>query len=282
MNLPAPRAKKSLGQHFLKDTHLAKRIVDMLAVQSSDHILEIGPGPGALTSFLLQSAPKTLLLVEKDRHWASHHANEHSNTFEQQAGKSNTDMRVVEGDAVRFAWEDLQGPWKIISNLPYNVGSVILWDMVHRVSELVCGVFMVQKEVAERLAAKPGGKDYGGLSVWIQSYVRVEWGFVVPPGAFAPPPKVDSAIVKMTPLTQDTKPQTPDVLSRLIKLCFQQRRKQMQSILKKNKLSELIAVMEQLGLDPMCRPETLSPSQFQALALAMAKMQDNAKQHILS
>lgn len=96
----------------------------------------------------------------------------------------------VNADALASLGSQLEGPWKIISNLPYNVGSPLMWDIVSRTPDLTRAVFMVQKEVAERLYAKPGTKDYGALSVWIQSYVRVEWGFVVGPGAFNPPPKV--------------------------------------------------------------------------------------------
>ena len=180
----APRAKKSLGQHFLKDAKTSARIVDLLRIGPEDRVLEIGPGPGAITGIIHERGPAEFRLIEKDSYWAAHHA---------ELERPAPAVQVLNADALAFPWESLEGPWKIISNLPYNVGSPLMWDIVSRTPDLTRAVFMVQKEVAERLYAKPGTKDYGALSVWIQSYVRVEWGFVVGPGAFNPPPKVDSA-----------------------------------------------------------------------------------------
>ena len=257
-----PRAKKSLGQHFLKDTSISKRIVDLLGVTPTDRVLEIGPGPGALTGLLLAQHPAELHLVEKDSYWAAHHA--------ASAHLAPVPLHVAEKDALTIDWEAMNGPWKIISNLPYNVGSVILWDMVHRLPELARGVFMVQKEVAERLAAEPGGKDYGALSVWVQSFTRVEWGFVVPPGAFTPPPKVDSAVVRLTALAPDKRPVAPQPLAELTKRLFQQRRKQLQSIIKKSNMAHLLPVLESMGVAGQNRPETLTPLQFQTLARAVS------------
>ena len=174
-------------------------------------------------------------------------------------------VQVLNADALAFPWESLEGPWKIISNLPYNVGSPLMWDIVSRTPDLTRAVFMVQKEVAERLYAKPGTKDYGALSVWIQSYVRVEWGFVVGPGAFNPPPKVDSAVVTFIPLPRERHPADPKALSSILKLCFQLRRKQLQSILRRAGRDDT-AALERLGIAPEARPETLTPEQFQQLA----------------
>ena len=182
----APRAKKSLGQHFLKDAKTSARIVDLLRITPEDRVLEIGPGPGAITGIIHERGPARFRLIEKDSYWAAHHAE-----LERPAPPA---VEVLNDDALAFPWESLEGPWKIISNLPYNVASPLMWDIVSRTPELTRAVFMIQKEVAERLYATPGTKDYGALSVWIQSYARVEWGFVVGPGAFNPPPKVDSAV----------------------------------------------------------------------------------------
>ena len=124
-----------------------------------------------------------------------------------------------------------------------------MWDIVSRTPDLTRAVFMVQKEVAERLYAKPGTKDYGALSVWIQSYVRVEWGFVVGPGAFNPPPKVDSAVVTFIPLPRERHPADPKALSSILKLCFQLRRKQLQSISGAGR-DDTAAALERLGYRP--------------------------------
>ena len=161
----APRAKKSLGQHFLKDTKTSARIVDLLRIGPEDRVLEIGPGPGAITGIIHERGPAEFRLIEKDSYWAAHHA---------ELERPAPAVQVLNADALAFPWESLEGPWKIISNLPYNVGSPLMWDIVSRTPDLTRAVFMVQKEVAERLYAKPGTKDYGALSVWIQSYVRVE------------------------------------------------------------------------------------------------------------
>lgn len=254
----APRAKKSLGQHFLKYPETAERIVQLLRPQDGDQVLEIGPGPGALTVFLRRLPLSRLLLVEKDDHWAATHAAE-----------AMPHLEVRHADALTFPWESLQGPWKIIGNLPYNVASPLMWDMVRRVPQLSRAVFMIQKEVAERVRAAPGGRDYGALSVWIQSHVRVEWGFVVGPGCFSPPPKVDSAVVAFSPRPPHDLCFSAQALSKTLKLCFQQRRKQLQSLLRQQGVAESTAILEGLGIDPQARPETLSPGRFQDLAHAL-------------
>lgn len=253
----APRAKKSLGQHFLKDAKTSARIVDLLRIGPEDRVLEIGPGPGAITGIIHERGPAEFRLIEKDSYWAAHHA---------ELERPAPAVQVLNADALAFPWESLEGPWKIISNLPYNVGSPLMWDIVSRTPDLTRAVFMVQKEVAERLYAKPGTKDYGALSVWIQSYVRVEWGFVVGPGAFNPPPKVDSAVVTFIPLPRERHPADPKALSSILKLCFQLRRKQLQSILRRAGRDDTAAALERLGIAPEARPETLTPEQFQQLA----------------
>lgn len=143
----APRAKKSLGQHFLKDAKTSARIVDLLRIGPEDRVLEIGPGPGAITGIIHERGPAEFRLIEKDSYWAAHHA---------ELERPAPAVQVLNADALAFPWESLEGPWKIISNLPYNVGSPLMWDIVSRTPDLTRAVFMVQKEVAERLYAKPG------------------------------------------------------------------------------------------------------------------------------
>ncbi len=255
----AARAKKSLGQHFLRDERVVQRIVDLLRVEDGDQIMEIGPGPGALTALLRPLPWKRLLLLEKDDHYAAEHA-----------ARPLEGLEVVPGDALAYPWRTLEGPWKIAGNLPYNVASPLMWDIVRQTPDLARAVFMVQKEVGDRLTARPGSKDYGALSVWIQSFVAARKGFVIGPAAFSPPPKVDSAVVVFEPLPKERRPAHPERLSRLVKLCFQQRRKQLQGILR-HALPQAFSpeLLAPLGIDPAQRPETLAVEQFQKLADAL-------------
>lgn len=250
--------KKSLGQHFLKDSQLAYNIVKLLDIQKGESVFEIGPGEGALTKHIINYEPGRFYLIEKDTYWAKQHF-VNSRIYRDY-------VKVFHADALKFPWESLHGSWKIISNLPYNIGSPLIWDVVSRVHVMNQAVFMVQKEVAERLCATPGNKSYGALSVWVQSFVKVNWGVVVKPQAFKPPPKVDSAVVVMYPKTQEEKPQNRQVLAKIIKICFQQRRKQIQSILRNVKFSNVIEVLERIGVSPLARPESLSNIVFQQLS----------------
>ena len=141
-----------------------------------------------------------------------------------------------------------------------------MWDIVWRTPNLARAVFMVQKEVGDRLTARPGTQEYGALSVWIQSFVSTRKGFVIGPAAFSPPPKVDSAVVVFEPLPEERRPEHPEKLSRLVKLCFQQRRKQLQGILRHALPNFDAATLTSLGIAPEQRPETLTVEQFGKLA----------------
>ncbi len=248
-----PRAKKSLGQHFLKDKNIAQNIVRLLDLSPQDRVIEIGPGPGALTNILQNTELNKLLLIEKDNHWA----------FERQkTAGSNTQAVLM--DALTMPWQNitLDNRWKIISNLPYNVASPLMWDIFERATGLILAVFMVQKEVGLRLVAKPNTKDYGALSVWTQSFVKPSWGFSVGPRAFSPPPKVDSAVLSFMPVAMHARPKNPETLARLIKMCFQNRRKQLGTIFKQNKAENYINALDSLGLNLQLRPENLTPENF--------------------
>lgn len=253
----SPRAKKSLGQHFLRDPRICENIVRLLRSTADDKIIEIGPGPGALTKILQLQSYAQLLLLEKDNHWAAER---------QKYADPRTQAVLI--DALTFDWKKLnQGSsWKIIGNLPYNVASPLMWDIFSQVTNLSRAVFMVQKEVGDRIVAQPNSPHYGGLSAWIQSFVVPHWGFVVPPGAFVPPPKVDSAVLAFTPLPLETWPNHPDKLAWLIKLCFQNRRKQLGSIFRQNGILHLMDRLESLRIDPQRRPETLTPQDFQNIS----------------
>jgi 16S rRNA (adenine1518-N6/adenine1519-N6)-dimethyltransferase len=253
----APKAKRSLGQNFLRDANIAGKIVRCLAIQPGETVLEIGPGQGALTGFLEQSPAERLILVEKDRHWAAER-------MRQGQGR----VRVILADALTMPWERFVAPWKCIGNLPYNVASPLMWDICAGSPGLSRAVFMVQKEVGLRVTAKPGTSAYGALSVWLQSFMRPKLEFVVPPQVFQPRPKVDSAVLSFTPLAPQgeagARPFVPALLSAALRACFQKRRQQLGGII--NSLGQDPAVLERLGIDPAQRPETLSPEQFQALS----------------
>lgn len=260
-----PRAKKSLGQNFLQDANIAAKIVRALNIRPEDRVLEIGPGPGALTRFLLESGPKQLVLAEKDRHWARQRG---------QSGKGGP--AVILTDALTLPWERFTAPWKFIGNLPYNVASPLMWDLFSKAPGLERAVFMIQKEVGLRLTARPGTAAYGALSVWVQSFVCPKLEFIVPPHVFKPRPKVDSAVLSFTPLAPGDGPAgtsapvgrafDPPALDKLLKMLFQMRRKQLGTIFRAAGRSA--AVLEALGIDARLRPENLEVADFHRLSAA--------------
>lgn len=261
-------AKKSLGQHFLKDASIIARIVELMRLNPGEQVLEIGPGPGALTTHLYAKALGSLMLVEKDDHWAAHHANVAQKLLSAPKATQPAHMEVIHGDALAFSWASLAGTWKIVGNLPYNIASPLMWDIVSQAPEWNRAVFMIQKEVADRILAGPGSKTYGALTVWLRSYADISKGITVGPHAFSPPPKVDSAVIVLQP--HGRRPKQPQKLAQLIKICFQQRRKQLNGILQKA-LPEIYTpgILENMGIALAARPETLSELEFERLTNAL-------------
>lgn len=250
------RAKKSLGQNFLQDQNTCRRIVEAIQVNSDDYIIEIGPGQGALTRFLAEAEPAKLTLLEMD------------DSLAERLEEDYPDADVVRTDALKFDWESLNDTdsVKIIGNLPYNVGSKLIWDIVSRVQTLEKAVFMVQHEVAKRLTAEPGNKAFGGLTAWVKNFAETKYLFKVPPTVFRPQPKVDSAVVAFMPKSIDSWPENPDKLANLIKQLFQKRRKQLSTILKKQWTPDVAAWFEAHGVLTSARPENLTPDNFASLA----------------
>jgi len=253
---PKHRAKKSLGQNFLVDQNICHKIVDAINPGPDDYIIEIGPGQGALTEFIVESSPRKFTVIEMDYDLADRLENDWPT------------LDVVRSDALKFSWESLNdiGPCKIIGNLTYNVGSKLIWDIVSRVKTLEHAVFMVQHEVANRLTAQPSNKAYGGLTAWVNNFAETRYLFKVPPTVFRPQPKVDSAVVGFKPLPVDQWPADPQRLSNLIKLLFQKRRKQISTILKSHWTPEVEQWFTKEGVSPKARPENLTPEQFLSLS----------------
>jgi 16S rRNA (adenine1518-N6/adenine1519-N6)-dimethyltransferase len=236
------------------DPNIARKTVRCLGPVRGRPILEIGPGRGALTSVLMEYGAE-LFLLEKDEQWARH------------VRFSPARPAVAVADALRFDWKRADGKMHgIIGNLPYNIASPLLWEMVRDVARVPAMVFTLQKEVALRIAAEPGGRTYGALSVWIQSFSRVRLEFTVPPHLFKPRPKVHSAVVSLSPRPQGDRPCDPEGLASVLRRCFQKRRKQLRTILRPVWCNELSRWMAEEEIRPECRPEALSPEQFRSLA----------------
>ena len=207
-------ARKRFGQHFLADDSIIDGIVDAIDPHPDDRLVEIGPGLGALTNPLVQRAGK-LTVVELDRDLAMRLA-------------KRAELTVVQADVLKVDFtelaERLGGPLRVVGNLPYNISTPILFHLLEHVDQVVDQHFMLQKEVVDRMAAGPGGKDYGRLSVMLQWRYAIEPVLDVPPEAFDPPPRVDSAVVRMQPLPQ-TQPLDSALLGELVASAFSQRRK---------------------------------------------------------
>lgn len=261
---PLPKAKKSLGQHFLVDPHYIARIVAAIRPHVDDRMVEIGPGPGALTRPLLETLAH-LHVVEFDRDMV---ARLHSEFPEQR-------LSIHAGDALAFDFARLSqesgGALRVVGNLPYNISSPLLFHLAETVDCIQDMLFMLQKEVVDRMAAAPDTPDYGRLSVMLQARFHVDKLFVVPPGAFRPPPKVDSAIVRLIPLPSAEVPyRDARIFAEVVARAFGQRRKTL-----RNTLKGLLEAdgFTRLGIDPMRRGETLSVREFAAIANALAAQQ---------
>ncbi len=254
--------RKRFGQNFLHDPGVIRGIVAAIHPVTGERVAEIGPGLGALTAPLLEALGE-LDVVELDRDLIPH--------LQQQFATSG-ELRIHNTDALRFDFCSLvpEGETlRVVGNLPYNISTPLIFHLLKQSHCIRDMHFMLQKEVVDRLAAPPGGSDYSRLSVMVQYHCQVERLFSVPPGAFNPPPKVHSAIVRLTPYGE--KPFTvrdEACLSRLVTQAFGQRRKTL-----RNNLKPLLdsATIESLGIDPGRRPETLSLKEFTALADALAE-----------
>jgi len=253
------RPKKSFGQHFLHDSRYIDRIVTAMAPRGSDFVLEIGPGEGALTLPLLAAAGK-LTAIELDTDLIP---------ALQARAAGVGQLQVVHADVLKVDFTALAqrhgvDRLRIAGNLPYYISSPILFHCVEHVDAITDMHFMLQKEVVDRMAAEPGSKVYGRLSVMLQLACRVEPLFTVPPEAFRPPPKVESAVVRLVPLApEDRHDADPGDVHAVVKAAFAQRRKTLNNALKQLMDTEAI---RRAGVEPGARAETLAPGDFVRLA----------------
>ncbi|NUP56700.1 MAG: ribosomal RNA small subunit methyltransferase A [Gemmatimonadaceae bacterium] len=254
-----PPTRKSLGQHFLTDRRILARIADALHLTGGETVLEIGPGRGALTDLLAERAGR-LIAIEYDRALAE--------LLRQRYARRNN-VLVAEADVLTVSLGELAaGPYVLVGNVPYYITTPILFHALTP-PRAERAVYLVQREVADRLGAAAGTKEYGGLTVNVAAVARAETLFRVPAGAFSPPPKVESAVVRITPLA--TPLVTPDEerpLRTLVQNAFGMRRKQMRRVVRSLYALNAPAADAMLAaaqIDPEVRPETLSPEQFVGL-----------------
>jgi 16S rRNA (adenine1518-N6/adenine1519-N6)-dimethyltransferase len=270
-----PRPKKHFGQHFLHDRGVIDRIVAAIAPQPGDRLVEIGPGEGALTLPLLRVAGR-LTVVELDA--------ELIDPLRERT-RDVGDLEIIHADVLNTDFAELAGGGKlrIAGNLPYYVSTPILFHCLRFVDAIADMHFMLQKEVVERMAAAAGGKVYGRLSVMLQLACKVEPLLRVAPGAFRPPPKVESAVVRLVPLptAQRPDPAHARVIEVLVRAAFGQRRKTLANSLRGFADAEAIRAA---GIDPRARAENVPPEGYVALARQVAspnlqagtKLADNA------
>lgn len=252
------KAKKHLGQHFLMDENIAEKIANSLEETNYEHVLEIGPGMGVLTKYLLQKKPK-VTVMELDRESVAY-LKETFPLEHLQLNTSKEKFNILEGD---FLKQDISNLFQkeqvaIIGNFPYNISTQIVFKAIEHRAYVPEFSGMFQKEVAQRIAEKAGSKVYGILSVLTQAFYEVTYLFTVPPTVFNPPPKVDSGVIRMTRKENFTLPVDEKLFFRVVKMAFNQRRKMLRKSLNSFNLSE------SLKEDPIFakRPEQLTVEEF--------------------
>jgi 16S rRNA (adenine1518-N6/adenine1519-N6)-dimethyltransferase len=241
--------KKRLGQHFLTDPSILRRVVQFAHLDPEDTVVEIGPGAGSLT-LALAAVVHRLIAIEVDR-----------DLIAKLRARVPSNVEIIEGDALEVAFP--QAPFHVVANLPYNIATPLLKRFIDHRDQIIGVTVMIQKEVADRLVAKPRTRDYGPLSVLIQYYATVAYGFTVPPGAFKPRPKVNSAVIR----TQ-WKPDIPEdkPFTGFVHEAFSSRRKKLANNLQLMfgtlSRSQIVQRLEHAGINANARPEELSVTEF--------------------
>lgn len=247
------RAKKSLGQNFLQDEGVIHNIVQIINPQASDQLIEIGPGHGAITQYL-QASGAQLQLIELDHDLIP---------VLQHKYAAYENVTLHHKDALQLQLDPINAPYKVVGNLPYNISSPLLIKMMYQSAQVEQMIFMLQKEVVQRICAEPGTKLFGRLSVMLQHRFDCIGHLTIPPEAFNPIPKVDSQIVQLVTKKNPTKVDLPG-LEKLVKQAFAMRRKTI-----RNNLKKVVSVeqLEAVGIDPSQRAETISLHQFEQLTI---------------
>jgi len=244
--------KKRYGQHFISDRSLLQRILELAHISSTDTVIEIGPGSGSLTRELAAIAKRVVAIeIDRDLIPALRRTMPHN-------------VEVVDADALSIDFSEYtDAPYHVIGNLPYNVATALLRIFTTHRKSISEVTVMLQKEVAQRVCATPGTKDYGPLSILIQYYAEPSWGFTVPPEAFTPPPKVDSAVIRL-----DWKPDVPDfpAFTDFVHRAFTSRRKKLinnlGAILPGLSKDDLTDILRRAGVSIDVRAETLTIAEF--------------------
>ncbi len=255
--------KKYLGQNFLFDPSILSRIIEAANIRPDDIVVEIGPGHGRLTKMLAEAAKK-VVAIELD-----------AELYEKlrQDIKGFKNIELVHGNALKYRYEDLE-PFKVVANIPYYITTPIIFRLIESRKNLKSMTLTIQKEVAQRIIARPNTKDYGVLTIGVQYFGKAELKFIIPRGAFRPAPKVDSALIHVDML------ESPAVIVRdekmffrVVKTAFSQRRKtmlnamkQIQNILPEGSEVMIKEILVRAGIDPIRRAETLSIEEFARLS----------------
>jgi 16S rRNA (adenine1518-N6/adenine1519-N6)-dimethyltransferase len=248
------KARKRFGQNFLHDQGIIRQIIRSISPREGQHIVEIGPGLGALTEELLAEA-NALDAIELDRDLIPILRTKFFNYEDR--------FRIFETDALKFDFAELRTddrPLRVVGNLPYNISTPLIFHLLSHAGLIQDMHFMLQKEVVDRLASEPGTSDYGRLGIMTQYFCKVEPLFLVPPGAFNPAPKVDSAIVRLTPHAVLPHPAINErMLQDLLRTAFSQRRKTLRNNLRTLMDADALSALE---IDPGLRPERLTLAEF--------------------
>jgi len=258
-------ARRALGQNFLLDLNLTRRIARAAGDLAGITVVEVGPGPGGLTRALLETAAERVVAIERDPRCIA--------ALAELAAVHASRLTVVEGDALAIDAANAGGadgrPRAIVANLPYNIATPLLLRWLRQIDAFASLTLMFQKEVAERLAAAPRRHAYGRLTVITQWLCEVRLLFDIPPQAFVPPPKVTSTVVRLVPRPTPIAAAEFAVLERVTQAAFGQRRKMLKGALR-SLIADPAALLAAAGIDPTARAEELSVEQFCALARAFA------------
>lgn len=258
MTETTPRPRKSWGQNFLIDYNIQRKILDTAEIGPGEQVVEIGPGRGILTKGLLERGA-AVLAIEIDPFWVA--------TLRQEIPSPS--LRLLQEDALQYVYHQIPSPYKVVANLPYYLSTPLLFRLLEERQRISRMVLMLQKEVAERLVAPVGEKNYSVLSVMAQLYADIRIAFHVSRGCFRPRPDVDSSVISLTPLSHPRVPIKDEALfGRIVRGAFGHRRKRLANALSDAGFprDRVDAALQKIGLDPARRGETLSIAEFALLA----------------